>query len=172
MKTYLLLLILCTFFIISDCTRDDDDLPVPESTVCNTINQFVSQVLPDNANKFYNKASFNILTSIDSLYLIGQTSIFSQRDIEYISRQNKTSEKFDLSNCLQNKEIVTSETILSNPSLGHFSISAPLFSIDKETIIIRISYFCGGLCGHGGTYVYKKEKKTWRLKLTLEEWIS
>jgi hypothetical protein len=172
MKTYLLLIIICTFFVISGCKRNDDDLQVDESIICNTINQFVSEVLSNNAEKFFNKASFNILTSIDSLYLIEQNSLFSQMDIEYIFRQNRTSEDYDLSNCLRNKKLVTLETITSNPSLGYYNISAPLFSIDKEIAIVRISYFCGGLCGNGGTYIYKKENGTWRLKLTLVEWIS
>jgi hypothetical protein len=172
MKPYLLPFILCTFFTISGCTRDDDDLPVPESTICNTINQFVNEVLTINGNKFYNKASFNILTSIDSLYLIEQNSLLSPKDIDYIFRQNRTSEDYDLSNCLQNKELVSHQTVMGNPSLGYYDISAPLFSIDKEIVIIRFSYFCGGLCGHGGTYVYKKENRTWRLILTLDSWIS
>jgi hypothetical protein len=61
---------------------------------------------------------------------------------------------------------------MENHSLGYYNISAPLFSLDKELVIIEFSYFCGGLCGNGGTYVYKKENRTWRLKLTLIYWIS
>jgi hypothetical protein len=171
MQTCLLLIIISNFLIISGCKRDNY-LPVDESIVCTTINQFVSEVLPNNAKKFYNKASFNILTSSDSIYLIGQNSFFSQMDIEYIFTQNRTSEDYDLSNCLRNKDLVTLETIISNHPLGYYNISAPLFSIDKEIVIIRISYYCGGLCGNGGTYVYKKENGIWQLKLTISEWIS
>lgn len=172
MKTNFLLFILCIFFIFSGCTRDHDDFPVDESTICSTINQFVNEVLPIGGNKFYHKASFNILASVDSLYLIKQDSLFSPSDIDYIFKQNRTSMDYDLSNCLQNKELVPFQTNQVNPPLGIYSISAPLFSVEKDVVIIRFSYFCGGLCGYGGKYVYKKENRTWRLKLTLSEWIS
>jgi hypothetical protein len=56
--------------------------------------------------------------------------------------------------------------------LGVYSISVPLFTINNEIVIISFSYYCDGLCGFGGTFVYKKENGTWQKKLTLKEWIS
>jgi len=172
MKTRPLTLIPCIIIIFLCCTRPGDDLPIPDSTICYTINQFVNEILPPSSNVFYNKASYNFLSSYDSLYLIELNPLLSLKDIDYIFNQNRTSNDYDLSNCLYNKVLITHQTIMENPNLGYFDISAPLFSIDKEVVIIRISYFCGGLCGNGGTYVYKKENNIWLLKFTLSEWIS
>jgi hypothetical protein len=168
MKPYLLLLILCPLFAISGCTRYENDLNVSESILCNTINQFVDEVLPVSGDKFYNVAQFRYLTSGDSLYLSEQNSLFSKSDIEYIFKQNRTDKDFRLDACLQGKELISpKEHILSVNS-----IKAPIFTLDKEIVIIGFSYYCGGLCGSGGTYVYKKVNGTWQKIITLMEWIS
>jgi len=42
--------------------------------------------------------------------------------------------------------------------------SIPLFSSDGQYVFIRKAFLCPGLCGYGGTYLYKKTgKNNWKL---------
>jgi hypothetical protein len=52
------------------------------------------------------------------------------------------------------------------------SISLPLFSEDRETAVIRLSYSCGSLCGYGGIYVFKKENGVCKPFTVIDQWIS
>lgn len=51
-------------------------------------------------------------------------------------------------------------------------ISLPLFSKDNNTILITVNYMCGGLCGEGVVYVFKKVKGKWNICYSNREWIS
>jgi hypothetical protein len=168
-----LLAIIFFLFAITSCTRDDDDTFIPDPTACSTINQFVNEVFLSSGNKFYNTASFNFLTSTDSLILIKQDSLLSPSDIDYIFDQNRIKGEYDLKNCLQNKELIPRHINNElNPALGVYSISLPIFSKDNEIVIIGFSYYCNGACGFGGKYLYKKVNNTWQLRIKLMEWIS
>jgi hypothetical protein len=48
-------------------------------------------------------------------------------------------------------------------SRGFWRLSVPIFSIDKQTVIQDERFSCGGLCGGGGTYIYRKINKSWKL---------
>jgi hypothetical protein len=168
MKPQHLPLILCLFFSIFGCTKDKSDFIDFESIICITINQFVIDVFQIEGGKFYNVAPSGFLTTIDSSYLSKQTSLFSPGDIDYIFKQNRTEKFYRLDNCLKNKKLLSPK----DPTLGVYSISVPLFTINNEIVIISFSYYCDGLCGFGGTYVYKKENEIWQKKITLTEWIS
>ena len=48
-------------------------------------------------------------------------------------------------------------------SRGFWRLSVPIFSIDKQTVIQDERFSCGGLCGGGGTYIYRKINNTWKL---------
>jgi len=51
-------------------------------------------------------------------------------------------------------------------------ISSPLFSINKNVLIITVGVYCGRLCGGGGTYVYIRKGTKWILKEEFNNWIS
>jgi hypothetical protein len=55
---------------------------------------------------------------------------------------------------------------------GFRNISLPLFSIDKSTVIIKTGYSCGGLCGNGGIYIFRKINGKWKKINQLSEWVS
>ena len=44
---------------------------------------------------------------------------------------------------------------------GFSTFSVPLFTVDKNTCIVYKAGHCGGLCGHGGTNVYKRVNGKW-----------
>ena len=51
-------------------------------------------------------------------------------------------------------------------------ISLPLFSIDENTILISVNILCGGLCGGGYIYVFKKLNGKWTTVFSKNSWIS
>lgn len=110
----------------------------------------------------------------------------STTDIDFIYQQSLYSPKFELK-----KEKLKTEKRLIVPDsceifdknknywhnvqqqFGSFcSISLPLFSTDRKTVLISYSYRCGGLCGDGGYYVFRKENAAWTLASVLEEWVG
>lgn len=66
---------------------------------------------------------------------------------------------------------LTNKKIKKNPNRYYYSI--PLFSKDKNCVIIYREYYCGGLCGYGGYYIYRRnDQKSWKLVRILNEWDS
>jgi len=51
-------------------------------------------------------------------------------------------------------------------------ISLPLFSKDNNTILMSIDFMCGGLCGEGVVYVFKRINGKWIVIYSNREWIS
>lgn len=52
-------------------------------------------------------------------------------------------------------------------------ISAPLFSVDHQTVIVRVSETCGGgLCGGSDTWLLRKYDGRWRKIRLLIRWVS
>ncbi|MBI3234225.1 MAG: hypothetical protein HYZ42_09320 [Bacteroidetes bacterium] len=56
---------------------------------------------------------------------------------------------------------------------NRYYLSLPLFSMDKNFVIISVSYICGRLCGHGGYKVYKRVSyNNWKYVGEVNGWIS
>ncbi|MCB2376072.1 hypothetical protein LGH70_00650 [Hymenobacter sp. BT635] len=53
-----------------------------------------------------------------------------------------------------------------------FWISVPLFPRDRQTVIVDISYDCGGLCGAGTSYVLRRQNNRWRIMQQMQRWVS
>ena len=53
-----------------------------------------------------------------------------------------------------------------------YRMSFPYFSQDKQTCIIYIGHYCGGLCGEGGLKIFRRQNNTWRLIRTIGRWVS
>jgi hypothetical protein len=118
-------------------------------------------------------------------------SLFTKNDAEFIKKQLKGIDKFKLKQKLMlDKIIIPSDTLskFQNNKInslgfwenyrqkygnkGFHTISLPLFSLDKKTVIITIGFHCGGLCGGGATEIYKKINGKWTLIKTLNNWVS
>jgi hypothetical protein len=53
----------------------------------------------------------------------------------------------------------------------HYSI--PLFSKNKNIVIIKKVFGCGSLCAYGGYYIYEKtDNNSWRLLKVINSWMS
>jgi hypothetical protein len=55
---------------------------------------------------------------------------------------------------------------------GYWAYSVPLFSKDKNICVVKYSNHCGGLCGAGYIYYYKKTNGKWAEVYHYMTWIS
>jgi hypothetical protein len=55
---------------------------------------------------------------------------------------------------------------------GLFTLSEILFDKDHRHAMVSFSFYCGTLCGHGGTFLLKKSGKRWLIKKQCAGWIS
>ena len=118
-------------------------------------------------------------------------SIFTKNDIEYMRLQLKEFKNFSLRpDLIQGKLVIPFDTLrafhergknvngfweLYRESFGRSgfcSVSMPLFSKDKKTVIVKIAMLCGNLCGTGQTNIYKLKNGKWLIIKTIDEWIS
>lgn len=51
-------------------------------------------------------------------------------------------------------------------------ISIPLISMDNEKAIVFGSYYCGSLCGSGGTFFFQKVNGVWTLMDYERRWVA
>lgn len=126
-------------------------------------------------------------TKRDSLQIIQADSIFTKEDADFIFKQARFSTNFKLSE----RKLTQVRTVilpgfdeafgkdrhkfwsnLLKECGGYCSSSMPLFSVDRKTAIIRLSYTCGTLCAYGGQYIYKKVNGKWKCIAIWNEWVS
>lgn len=55
---------------------------------------------------------------------------------------------------------------------GLVTLSEIRFSKDHKLALISYGFFCGSLCGNGGTVILEKTEAGWRRKTQCGEWIS
>lgn len=94
----------------------------------------------------------------------------SIEDIEFMSEQARSHpdtlwpQRFSCSRMIDTN---------STDRKHRYYFSLPLFSRNKKYVAIRHSFYCGSLCGHGGTSVYRRvEDGTWELVTEFSMWIS
>ena len=118
----------------------------------------------------------DLLKYTDSNVDTTKPKILNKKDIAFICEQAKAGQDSSVSAKYINRRKITRSEIdsLSADTSKYFwnelykfgegyynKIWLPLFSIDKSVAIVSYSYSCGGLCGHSGTYIYKKENGKW-----------
>lgn len=135
----------------------------------------------------------------DYLGLNKYDSIFSQKDIEHIYKQASdlaTSETLEINQAKtnnQNVRIIPTfqfnkfiEKIVSKNQRSEFweefekefgthnfySISYPVFSLDKNTAIISFGHHCGILCGSGFSAIFQKMNGKWVQVKVIISWVS
>ena len=97
-------------------------------------------------------------------------TIFRNEDRRYLFEQFKSCKDSTWKNKIP-KAAITSRKNKRRPNRYYYSI--PLFSKDKNYVIIKREYYCGSLCAHGGYFIYKRlDKNSWELMKIVNGWIS
>lgn len=91
-----------------------------------------------------------------------QPKVLTTNDINYMLEQKKYSENFKWDNTIINFNKTNKD--------NWYTISLPLFSIDKTKVIVTIVDRCKGLCGTGYTYLFIKMGDEWK-KETISYWV-
>lgn len=125
----------------------------------------------------------------DTAEIFSDTTLFSPADIDFLKYQLKhrqifkwQSDKIAGARIISSKKIkkffkhgIDKGWIAFNKKYknGFATFSIPLFTVDKNICIVYKSGRCGGLCGHGGTNVYKKVNGKWTFIQSIGNvWIS
>jgi hypothetical protein len=95
-------------------------------------------------------------------------SIFSKSDKDYFFQQF-----LGVKDSVWHKEFSHSKLVKQQVKPNRYYYSVPLFSLDKQYVMVKKEYYCGSLCAYGGVYVYARDGKSgWRLLMVLNSWMS
>jgi hypothetical protein len=151
---------------------------------------FNSLVNPDSVHQFNleSQPDFSYILK-DTASIFSDTTLFSSADIQFIKYQIRVGQSFRWkSNKILGSKVISSKKIKKlfkhgvdegwtefnrRYTNGFATFSVPLFTVDKTTCIVYKAGHCGGLCGHGGTSIYKKIKGKWKFVQSIGMiWIS
>ena len=93
-------------------------------------------------------------------FIMNDNRCLNENDIDYMLRQQNCYSNFFWNNTLLG---------FNNNKQQWYNLSVPLFSIDRNKVIIKVVELCPGLCGHGNTILYKKVKNEWQ-STYIETW--
>ena len=100
---------------------------------------------------------------------IGTDTIFKEQDRDFLFLQFVAIKDTIWHNSFSESELVSRGE--EKVDIHYFSI--PLFSIDKNYVIIERFYYCGTECAYGGYYVYKRlDNNNWKYITIVHSWIS
>jgi len=127
-----------------------------------------------NSDRFLNKKLLN--------------NFFNEKDSNYILEQFATSKDFLLSyRYISDMQIIHVDKLLSYKKEkkdlwtflaekysedGFAFVGKPLFSLDKQQVVISYGYYCGGLCGKGTRVILKKKNNSWIIIKEISGFIS
>jgi hypothetical protein len=152
---------------------------------------FFNSLINLDSVKEFNLASNPDLRQIiqDTGVIFRDSSLFTSSDVQFMKLQIQEKRNFRWeSNKILGAHVIRSKKLQKlfkkGPEKGwkefnkrykggFATFSFPLFSIDKKSCIVYRSGHCGGLCGHGGTSLYKKIDGKWTfVTLVGTIWIS
>ena len=161
-----------------------DNAKVSKQDISNFINSFDKI---DTAKTFYLSSSNQFDKIEEDLQVIFKDTTFSSFDKDFFRQQIKKHRNFRWNNKVAKGRQVISERKISRifkdenkywnyfqkqygPSFHCFSV--PLFTCDKQTVVIYRSIHCGPLCGEGSIDVFVKSNGKWTFKKNYSFWIS
>ena len=97
-------------------------------------------------------------------------TIFKDEDKEYLFEQFKASKDSTWQSKIP-KATISNRKNKRRSNRYYYSI--PLFSKDKNYVIIKREYYCGSLCAHGGYFIYRTlNENSWELVKVINGWMS
>lgn len=157
--------------------------PKGKMVICNHLDRYTIDEIKDEF-KYDTLHSWRYYYRGDSDVLI-----LNNNEIEYIYRQLKKMQKPYLKADLFDSTLIISERRLKksfkgnvdigwakfykkySPN-GYYNFSKPIFLRNDSLCIFYYGNHCGGLCGGGGLYVYKKTENGWKSWIELFRWVS
>ena len=113
-----------------------------------------------------------IIADYDCLYQTrsGTDTIFNQQDRNFIYQQFTAIKDSIWHQSFSNSKLLADQK-QKRPNRYYYSI--PLFSLNKNYVIINKAYYCGDECAYGGHYVYKRiGTKKWKFVTVIMSWMS
>ena len=141
----------------------------------------------DTTRIFYLSSSNQFEKIEEDLRVVFKDTAFSSFDKEFFRKQIKQHRNFKWNNKIAKNRQVISERKISKIFKDkqkwwkHFQkkygssyhcFSVPIFTCDKQTVIIYRSTHCGPLCGDGSIDVFTKVNGKWTFKKDYGFWIS
>ena len=117
----------------------------------------------DTANFVRTDTIKNPYSEFDRQYLFkkrgGSDTIFKTVDRKYLLQQYFAIKDTIWHNGFKNSKLTKNKSQV-RPNRYYYSV--PLFSVDKNYVVVRKTYYCGSLCAYFGYYIYrKKDKVNW-----------
>lgn len=117
-------------------------------------------LLRENEFSYPDSTGWNDVSFLNNVFVRLRTSdkIFSRTDADYFVRQIKSIRRSQWK--LKTKAIryadPASEDDPLHPVKTYFSYSIPLFTEDRQYVILVRSFYCGLVCGGGGYVIFHK----------------
>ena len=166
-----------------------------ESLTYELINYVIESKLQNFQNEYsrckylLDKEPYTVLSAKDSIRLIHLDTLFSKKDLDTIFKQNLAIKDFSINPKFLNVkiEIISSDTLIHYMDNsddfwdqyynkfgrnGFAIVSRPLFSLDRQTAIIKYSCQYHGLNGEFNTLIYKRKNNRWEVIHVLNASIS
>ena len=200
MKRFILLFVVTLLFSLLGCKEDlslnpDDVYPEAKQEQLvddKIIYEFLNSAIVTDSSYKYSKTVVGSIGSLyleksDSLQLLKADSIFSKEDVHFIFKQARMKHFYnvDENELCQGKNVIylDEKKVFGDESSKYWSklrekhgplyiMNMPVFSLDKNTAVIKTSHHCGFQCGTGATYIYKKNDNHWQLIATWNKWVS
>ena len=127
---------------------------------------------PDSISNKYPKMVANDFFNTQYIFKSqdGIDTIFKPADRSFILQQFTSIKDTIWHSKFPNSKLLTNQK-QKRPNRYYFSI--PLFSINRNYVIVQREYYCGSLCAYGGIYIYKKiTDKKWQRITAINTWVS
>jgi hypothetical protein len=93
---------------------------------------------------------------------------FDSVECGHLLRQIKSDNKREW----RKKRMAKAGKRLSGTDKNIWHFSTPLFTTDRQFVVIGIGYYCGSLCGEGCTYIFRRERNKWVQWKKIICWVS
>jgi hypothetical protein len=117
----------------------------------------------DTANFVRTDTINNPYSEFERKYLFkkrgGSDTIFNTADRKYLLQQYFAIKDTIWHNRFKNSKLTKNKNQV-RPNRYYYSV--PLFSVDKNHVVVSKIYYCGSLCAYFGYYIYRKiDKDNW-----------
>lgn len=182
MKTIIstILLTLISSFTYGQC----DKVRISKQDISYFINSFDKI---DTTKTFYLSSSNQFDKIQEDLRAVFNDTSFSSSDLDFFRQQIKQHRHFKWNNKIaKGRQVISARKISrifkdkkkwwkyfqEKYGSSYHCFSVPLFTCDKQTVVIYRSTHCGPLCGDGSIDVFVKLNGMWTFKKNYSFWIS